>query len=480
MNFIKKIPKICFEAHFLFAIIAVIAGMCVIRTIPPLWGSDETTHVSRVYQLSHGTIIAPKDANGMYGGAIPVNIMALILFNAQETTGTPNVTTQEPPFADRRDVRNPDGYTQYLAEPLSDQTELFAFPNTASFSPLAYLGPLPGFALGQAMHASLGTVLDLARLSALLLYCAVITASLWLLRASRLKWLVFVVALFPTSVIQASLISVDGIVIATTILLFSAVIASRQGKRPLADNKLLTVIAAAAVVLPLTKPTYFPVLAILFFVPPGMFAQTWQRLTYKIGVPVLSLGMLVFWMFFTRAIAQNTAMIEGPEIAALVDPAKQVEFILSHPLDAIKTYINTMLTNNQFFTIGAIGALGWNGFIPTALAFFAVFVLTTALLYRDEKSEPERPLRLTSLLAGLAAIGMVFTTFYVAYTPVGLQTIYGVQGRYFIAVLPMIGYGLQAVIPFRLAGTFNPALWFGGSAAFLLAASLVFYHGILY
>jgi uncharacterized membrane protein len=480
MNFAKKIPKICFEAHFLFALLAVVAGMCVIRIIPPLWGSDETTHVSRVYQLSQGTVVAPKDTHGMYGGAIPSNVMALILFNSQETTGTPNVLTKEPPFTGRHDVRHPEGFAPYLTEPLSDQTEVFAFPNTASYSPLAYIGPLPGFALGQAAGASLGTVLDLARLSALLMYCAVITASLWLLRASRLKWLVFLVALFPTSIIQASLISADGIVIATTILLFSAVVASRQSKRPLSSNKLLAVIAASAVLLPLTKPAYFPVLAILYFVPRDMFAQKWQRLVYKVGVPVLSMGLLAAWMLLTRAIAENTAMIEGPEIAALVDPAKQVEFMLTHPLDAIKAYINTILTNSQFLTVGAIGALGWNGFIPTALAFFAIFILTIALIYRDEKTEPERPLRSTSLLAGLAAIGMVFTVFYVAYTPVGLNTVYGVQGRYFIAALPMIGYGLQAVIPFRLTGKFNPALVFGGSAAFLLVASLIFYRSILY
>jgi uncharacterized membrane protein len=480
MNFVKKIPKICFEAHFLFAVIAIIAGICAIRIIPPLWGSDETTHVSRVYQLSHGTIIAPKDVNGMYGGAIPANIMALILFDSQETTGTPNVLTKEPPFAGRKDVRHPEGYAPYLAEPLSDKTEIFAFPNTVGYSPLAYIGPLPGFILGQAAHASLGTVLELARLSALLVYCAVITLSLWLLRSSRAKWLVFLVALFPTAIIQASLISADGIVIAAAILLFSAVVASRLATRPLPNNQLLAVIAGAAVLLPLTKITYFPLLALLYFVPRSMFTQKWQRLAYKIGVPVLSLGLMLGWMLLTRDAAQTTAMVEGPEIAALVDPAKQVGYMLTHPFDVVKTYIHTILNNNQFFSVGTIGALGWNGFIPTALAFFAVAVLTIALLYRDEKSTPERPLRYTSLIAGLAAIGMVFTLFYIAYTPVGLNTIYGVQGRYFIAALPMIGYGLQALIPFRLAGAFNPAVVFGGSAAFLLLASLVFYRSILY
>jgi uncharacterized membrane protein len=460
--------------------IAVIAGVCAIRIIPPLWGSDETTHVSRVYQLSHGTLIAPKDVNGMYGGPIPANLMALILFDSQETTGTPNVLTKEPPFAGRHDVRHPEGYAQYLAKPLSDKTEIFAFPNTVGYSPLAYVGPLPGFMLGRAAHASLGTILDLARLSALLVYCAVITASLWLLRESRIKWLLFLVALFPTSIIQASLISVDGIVIATAILLFAAVVASRQTKRPLSNNKLLAIIAAAAIMLPLTKVPYFPALALLYFVPRDMFTQKWQRLTYKIGIPVLSLGLMMGWTLLTGAGAQTTAMVEGPEIAALVNPAQQIGFMLTHPLDAIKTYTNTILANNQFFTVGTIGALGWNGFIPTAFAFFAIFVLTIALLYRDEKTEPDRQIRYTSLLAGLAAIGMVFTVFYVAYTPVGLNTIYGVQGRYFIAALPMVGYGLQAVIPFRLAGKFNPALVFGGSAAFILLASLLFYRSILY
>lgn len=480
MHFVKKIPALCREAHFLFAVIALIAGLCVIKIVPPLWGSDETTHVSRVYQLSHGTIFASKDEHGIYGGSVPRNVVDLILFDAQETTGAPNVFSQEPPFAGRQDVRHPGSFAAYLAKPLSDKTEVFGFPNTAGYSPLAYLGPLPGFALGQALHASLGTVLDLSRLGALLIYCLLVTAGLWLLHASRLKWLVFLIALFPTSIIQASLISVDGLVIACSILLFSAVVASRQTKRPLSDNKLLVIIAAAAILLPLTKPTYFPILAIFYFVPRDMFAKKWQRLAYKFGVPVFSLGLLFVWTLLTHEAAQNTAAVQGPAIASHVDAAKQLGFMLSHPLDDIKIFINTILANNQFFTIGTIGALGWNGFIPTSVAFFAIFILTIALLYRDEISKSERPLRYTSLLAGLAAIGMVFVVFYTAYTPVGYQTVYGVQGRYFIAVLPMVGYGLQALLPFKLAGKFNPALVFGGSTALILCASLAFYHSILY
>lgn len=469
------------EAHVLFVIIALLGGLFTIHIIPPLWGNDEATHVARVYQLSTGHVLATKTLDGVYGGVVPDNVMQLILYVSHETGSVPNIFQPAAPLFGRHDVANRAAYGSYISQPLSSKTVAFSFPATASYSPIAYIGSLPGFELGKLAHLSLGKVLLLSRITTLLAYCILVFVGLFLLRNSSLKWFVFLVALLPTSIVQASIISGDAIIMGTAILLVAAVLASRQVRRPLPDKVLLAIIAGTALALPLTKPTYFPMLFLLLLVPRRLLKTRACGIAYQAGVIGLGMILLLGWTYASRHISHTVPMIEGPRLAAQVNAHRQVSFMLHHSLSAFRAYSHSILTNNAFFTLGVIGAMGWNAFIPIWLAGFALIVLTIAFLSAEFKPTPPRMFYWICGAIALLTVIVIFTVFYITYTPVGMNTILGMQGRYFIPVLSLLAIGLRPLVPLRLVwGAVKPPVVFGVSAVFILGSALAFYYTILY
>jgi uncharacterized membrane protein len=52
-------------------------------------------------------------------------------------------------------------------------------------------------------------------------------------------------------------------------------------------------------------------------------------------------------------------------------------------------------------------------------------------------------------IAGIKAliyIVTIYVTFYLAWTPIDSEWIWGVQGRYFVVILPLIGLGAAALV----------------------------------
>jgi uncharacterized membrane protein len=73
-----------------------------------------------------------------------------------------------------------------------------------------------------------------------------------------------------------------------------------------------------------------------------------------------------------------------------------------------------------------------------------------------------------TLISGLVAVGyvtLVYLIFYLTYTPLNVDHVRGVQGRYFVIALP--------VAAIFIAGLINRELPRGMSAAFAIVGSLI-------
>jgi len=65
-------------------------------------------------------------------------------------------------------------------------------------------------------------------------------------------------------------------------------------------------------------------------------------------------------------------------------------------------------------------------------------------------------------LTGLSYCLAVFAAFFVAFTPPGAERIYGLQGRYFIFVLPLVALAVSALVN-RSLGPARPLIALGAS-----------------
>jgi uncharacterized membrane protein len=114
---------------------------------------------------------------------------------------------------------------------------------------------------------------------------------------------------------------------------------------------------------------------------------------------------------------------------------KQLEYIAMHPRAFCFVLVNTLRTFGANFYKAFIGVLGWyDVFVPRWYIVAASISIALAFVASTPKREgswlPSAAAAGTALVGCLVAL---MTTQYLAWTPVGLDIVLGIQGRYFIA-----------------------------------------------
>ena len=123
---------------------------------------------------------------------------------------------------------------------------------------------------------------------------------------------------------------------------------------------------------------------------------------------------------------------------------EQLQYVLSNPIEYLKTWINAMWRNRNFYIAGMIGTFGLlDTYIPTV--YIVMYVISAfAIIVSDLSLCPFKfnwKYKLVSVLGSIATIFAVFAGLYILWTSmelgVGATTITGVQGRYFIPIIPL-------------------------------------------
>ncbi len=465
---IKKIFALFSETHFLFSLVGLISGVIYVSITPPLWGTDETSHFARVYQLAHGEILPHMNLDG-YGGSIPKN-----LYDLNNYTQSDLMDNKGGGVISRKDVNNADGYKQFTDKPFSKDKHSFLW--TASYSPVAYAGSIVGVIIANFFNASIGTTIFLARLGSLFVYVALIGFAIRLLRGSRLKWLIFTAALIPVSLYQASVVTADSMAIALSMLFISAFVRLLQYKSDeKVDNGVLWALVAAAILLPLVKINYIFLSFGVFLVPNRIFRSNKVAAISKLA----SLGVATVLGLVWTSIVRPTS---SPPISQRPDGAKtvaadQIALILHHPLHFIEACIRSVVLNIDSYVQSMASFIGWNyvsmPLIFTIILCFGIFF--SALYAKKELREMRGRLAILNICTLIGVIS-IFAALYIAFNPTGNRVVDGIQGRYFLPlILPFILL-LASFTPIevRIKEKLSPLI-FGIISSSCLAVSVLYY-----
>ncbi len=148
----------------------------------------------------------------------------------------------------------------------------------------------------------------------------------------------------------------------------------------------------------------------------------------------------------------------------------QISVLLHHPLRVALLPITTGGRDLSALRLQFMGVLGH---LSIRLPHLLYTLWTTAILSavaRLATEAPTRPLGWFTPVAGLVAIlgsaELIFLSLYVTWTPVGMARIDGMQGRYFIPLLPMLLF----VLPGGIGGQRVPVwIWWLAPLAAILA-----------
>jgi uncharacterized membrane protein len=387
---------------------------------PPFQAPDEQVHFYRAYQVSGGGLIAEK-RGGVSGGWLPESLPSVV----------------EPFMGLRRHPRKRikvDAILDRFSIPLDPSTRRFvAFETSAVYTPIPYLPQALGIGLGKALDLGPLTLLYLGRAANLV--ASLLLALLAVRLAPAFKWVFVLIALMPMAAFQMASVSADAFTNAIA-LLFTAMILRLALTGSNVDARALAALAAASLLLSLSKQAYAPLLLLFLAIPVSRLGGRRRYLAVFASLVALNAAALAGWAFVLEGVYAPPAWLNH------VDPAAQLRWIAANPTQLPGILLERYSSPGPRLYLGLMvgRVLGWMDTpLPQPLISSYQFVLIAAALF-DSSTEVRmgariKILALAVVLVDLAVIG---TMAYVGGSAVGAPRIRSLQGRYFIPLRPLL------------------------------------------
>jgi uncharacterized membrane protein len=446
----RKLPE-------LYVVLALaIAGMLCFVTAP-FFGPDEPNQACRAISLSHGAVI-PDVEHDESGGQIDRGVYA-VMDRVNDIR-----MAWEKRSADFHN-RSYGAVTEEQQRPLagvrwSHQTVFVPFENTAPYPPFLYLPAIAGWRIGEALDLTIFNSLQLVRLLCALTSVALGWLALRLCACSR--WTLLPFLLLPSALFIDATCSQDAVLLGVAALVAALLSRPLVAGREFARWELivLTILIALCA---LARPPYLG-LSLALFVPaaelPGKRWRRWLGPAIAFGCVLLAAGL---WRHAVASFDIDTS--------DEANPALQEAFAHAHPIaTALAVARGTAQAATDFWQRG-LYVVGWNDLLAPRFLSLALGLCLFALLLVG-KACPLRTWRGRWLLgwAVLAPLLGISAAEYLIWTPPGLHTVYGVQPRYWLPVMPLGLLLLQGRLTLPIPVRWRSRILLGATASFAAIA----------
>jgi uncharacterized membrane protein len=408
----------------LYLCYALPVGAFLIVATPPFQTPDAANHFFRATQVAEGGWLA-RSFNGTSGGPIDA--------------GAAEFAAIFDPIAHHPEVKldaTMNGRSHAVL--WSGHAAVAEFPNTAIYPAYAYAPQVLAIAAGQALHASVRATY-LAACAAGLIFSVCLTA--WAISlARRSAFVLFAIALLPCTSMLFSSVSQETTVVPLCFLLVAWVDRSIDA-RIVVSARALVFAALACVVAASARPPYIGLLLIVF--TPGL----------RIHDTRYGFAHRSAWFIATAALAALTTLAFSHAGWAPVSPPRslggQIEYLVHAPLAIPHVAFATLKTYGSFYFSSFVGVLGWldasfrHGYYVLSAIMFGALGFA-CLLVPGAQSTLRVGDRIVMLGSFVSCAALIFGSLYLTWTPVGNAIVEGVQGRYFIAMAPLLGLALAA------------------------------------
>ncbi|MBV9929631.1 MAG: DUF2142 domain-containing protein [Alphaproteobacteria bacterium] len=385
---------------------------------PPFQAPDEHQHLFRAWQLAHFQLYGERRGEAA-GTMLPVGLSRAAA--AEIGSAAPHAVRPVP--------KRPLAAAFARATPVSDtQDKSFTdFLGAVRYSPVGYGPQIAAVWIGEASGASVETIVRTGRILNAALALGLFALALALLPVGRIT--VPLTALMPMTAASAASLGQDGLVLGSCAILAALAVRARLAGRWTARD--LALLALFAAILALTKFIYLPLLALALLPLPARGRTAWAASPLAIAAAALLLGAL--WLHATAG--EAVRMLPGA-----ADPGAQLAFILAHPLGFAATLARTLVARGPWMLLSNF-SFAWMTVGPSFGAALLALAALVVGMRRGSASSPALPRAWAwwAWLLALAIAGAIATALYLAGTPLGGPLIDGLQGRYFLPLLPVVG-----------------------------------------
>ncbi len=440
----------------LFLLLALPLCLVLAPLIPPAEAPDENVQVLRADSLLYGDLIGTRTAIPMPDGphleallhGDPGLVRLMVMFrelppDARKLTGT---------------LRERMRAVRWGAAP-----DLYS-AQTAAYPPVFYLPSALGLLAARWTGAVPLDALFAARIANAAATMLVGAVALALARRGRL--LILAMLCLPMSLWLMASVHPDAPMLACVALAAALVGRWLAGER--AQGRSVWVAAAVLGCVIALKPPFFPMAGLLLLpLRRAAWASRGAAAT-RLGAVALALVLGLGWAGYAQReaaipFARGEPYVAGPlfpsppgTVFRTTDAAAQLRVLAADPLRLVTLPLRTMRDEAGAKAREAIGVLGQLDLaLPGWLyrlwaAALAAAVLGDMLASRG-RDGPRIPETLLVVAIGVACLFATYLALYLTWTPVGAERIEGVQGRYFLPLLALLGLALPRVAVPRTA-----------------------------
>ena len=421
------------KLHWLFLIYAVPAVFFLSIAMPPFQVADELAHMLRADQIAFGSLVSHR-----FGGRVHAD---LVTFGEMYQ-----------PMWFHRDVKQTVDLARRAGSiAWSRQKKIENFQNTAQYGPFLYAPQAAGMLIAKWAKPSFARSLLLARLLNGMAACAL--GFFALLNCRRGRALMFATLLLPMTLSEFGSASQDALMIGLSLLTIAVASRILSEGRPAGLGE-FALFAATLVATTLARPSQIA----LSLLSPIFVAQHDPRWRGKAAIAVISLAVIIAWFVLLRSLL--------PPVPADLSVSAQFHYLLSNPLALPTVMLQSFASQGWFLAGSVIGRLGWlDTPLPDWFLELGCLGLLLALIAPGNRGSALLP-GLVGAATVLALLTATCFALYLSWTPVAYATINGLQGRYILPVLPLLGWAIPAYGP-RLECALMPA-W-----AFVVAFPIV-------
>jgi uncharacterized membrane protein len=410
-----------------FVILLAISGLIFALGMPLCQGPDEEVHFYRAYDVSLLHLVPRRLVDGWGGARLPSQ-MVRIGQSFDSMRFHPEVKVNWNVMRElHRSALNP------------GKRQLVSYGASVNYSFVAFVPQALGIALARKLDLEPLAIFYAGRLanlsfSLLLVYLAIRISPVY-------KNALGAFALMPISVQQFASYSPDASAIGASFLTVAVCLRLAVGPNARAHFLSVASLFGLASWLTLTKFPYAAVTLLYAAIPGARIGSRQRQLLIGVGLAAIVLGLLVVATRSARRFSPDSQLLPGfilqKEYRTSV--SGQLAFIRNHPI-AFLAACNRTGVEHGITWFESLFQLGWldTNINPVAVRLFLLFLIAVALLDQPPRAEIPPVLKAAALLAVCSGAGAILASLYVWWSPVGGEYIVGIQGRYFIPLLPLI------------------------------------------
>ena len=403
-----------FKPEFIFLIIASFFGIINLLITPYGSGSDEFTHLNRIFEISKFQFIPHPNINEIN---LPV-AFSMISYRTGRTLITPLTLDS----------------IKSLLKITIDPKEAYLVNTRSVYFPTLYFPAALVMGIFSRILNNFPVLITVFIIRFINYFIFILFAYLSIKIIPYGKWVLFALLLAPGVINMSAIVNVDYASYGMSALFISWVV-NLSKKKDQINNREFIILLGLILGLFTLKPNY----AILIFL---LFIISKKLITTRKTILLIFFSLACFILFTIgwNIIVNSYSISTNSNIF----PFDQLINVVTHPFQFFQTLFNAISSTSTEYFLGWIGYYGYGvGVVPPAVYPLFLLALLMLTLIKPENEKPALQQRIIFLVLGIMSTLSIFAIFYLFNSGVGSKSIFGVQGRYFFLSGLLIFIGLS-------------------------------------